>query len=143
MAIKFAPNWNQIFRRYEIGHGNHQCDSVSRKIFTLYLEKTMKYLHTGIPTAEEKNWAGYVAPLGVHITSPDADPLGIEWLKFDADSSMHKDIQTKPHMAFQVDDLDAAVAGKTILHAPMSPMEGLRIAFIEQDGAVFELCQMG
>ena len=103
----------------------------------------MKYVHTGLPTTEEKEWAGHVAVLGVKITSPDADPLGIEWLKFDADSPMHKDIQTKPHMAFQVDDLDAAVAGQTILHAPMSPMEGLRIAFIDFNGAVIELCQMG
>jgi len=103
----------------------------------------MKYLHTGLPTTEEKKWAGYVDVLGVHITSPDDDPLGIEWLKFDSDSPMHKTIQTKPHMAFQVDDLDAAVTGKTILHAPMSPMPGMRIAFIEQDGAVFELCQLG
>jgi hypothetical protein len=103
----------------------------------------MKYLHTGIPTTEEKNWAGHVAELGVHISDPTADPYGIEWLKFEPNSSMDKAIQTKPHMAFQVDDLDAAVAGKKILCAPMSPMPGLRIAFIEQDGAVFELCQMG
>jgi len=102
----------------------------------------MKYLHTGIPTTEEKNWAGYVDALGVHITSPDTDPLGIEWLKFNANSPMHKDIQTKPHMAFQVDDLDAAVAGRTVLHAPMSPMDGLRIAFIDYEGAIIELCQM-
>jgi len=103
----------------------------------------MKYLHTGVPTTEEKKWAAHIAELGVSITSPDADLLGIEWLKFDANSPIHKDIQTKPHMAFQVDDLDAAVAGQTILQEPMSPMDGMRIAFIDFNGAVIELYQLG
>ena len=103
----------------------------------------MKFLHTGVPTTQEKNWSGHIAELGVHVTDPAADPYGIEWLKFDPDSCMHKAIQTKIHAAFQVDNLDAAVAGKTILLAPMSPMPGLRIAFIEHEGVVIELSQVG
>jgi hypothetical protein len=103
----------------------------------------MQYLHTGVPTTQEKNWVGHVAPLGVHITDANADPYGIEWLKFDPDSPMDKAIQTKTHIAFRVDDLDAAVAGKKILLAPMSPMPGLRIAFIEYEGVVVELSQQG
>ncbi|MCL2005751.1 MAG: hypothetical protein FWG73_06255 [Planctomycetaceae bacterium] len=103
----------------------------------------MQFLHYGVPTTREKTWAGYVAELGVHITDPSADPFGIEWLKCDANSPMHEAIRTKPHVAFRVDDLDAAVAGKNILLAPMSPMPGMRIAFIEHEGAVIELCQTG
>jgi len=103
--------------------------------------KIMKYLHFGVPTTDEKNWVGHIAELGVHVTDPVADPFGIEWLKFDSNSPMHEAIRTKPHAAFQVGDLDATVAGKTILLAPMSPMPGLRIAFIEHEGAVIELSQ--
>ena len=103
----------------------------------------MKYLHTGVPTTQEKNWSGYIAELGVHVIDPAADPFGIEWLRFDSASPMDKAIQTKIHAAFQVDDLDAAIAGKKILLAPMSPMPGLRIAFIEHEGVVIELSQMG
>jgi hypothetical protein len=101
----------------------------------------MQYLHFGVPTAQEKNWAGHIAELGVSVTDPSTDPFGIEWLKFDVNSPMHKAIQTNSHAAFQVDDLDAAVKGKKILLAPMSPMPCLRIAFIDNDGAVIELCQ--
>ena len=101
----------------------------------------MKYLHFGVPTTQEKSWAGHVADLGVHVTDPAADPYGIEWLKFDPTSPMHEAVRTRPHVAFQVEDIEAAVAGKTILLAPMSPMPGLTIAFIEHDGAVIELCQ--
>ena len=112
------------------------------KIVTLTFDEIMKYLHTGVPTAQEKNWVGYIAELGVHVSDPAADPFGIEWLKFDPNSSMDEAIQTKVHAAFQVDNLDAAVTGKKILLAPMTPMPGLRIAFIEHEGAVIELCQM-
>ena len=102
----------------------------------------MKFLHMGVPTTQEKNWTGHIAELGVHVTDPAADPFGIEWLKFDPNSCMDKAIQTKAHGAFQVDDLDAAVAGKTILLPPMA-MPGLRIAFIEHEGVVIELSQVG
>ena len=112
-------------------------------IFPPYPKQTMKYLHYGVPTTQEKNWVAHIAALGVHVTDPTADPFGIEWLKFDPNSPMDKAIQTKTHAAFLVGDLDAAVAGKKVLLAPMSPMPGLRIAFIEHEGAVIELSQEG
>ncbi|MDR2756735.1 MAG: hypothetical protein LBC20_13615 [Planctomycetaceae bacterium] len=101
----------------------------------------MQYLHFGVPTTQEKNWSGYIADLGVHVTDPSADIFGIEWLKFDADSPMHESIKTKSHTAFAVDDLDAALAGKTIILPPYSPAPGFRIAFIDYDGAIIELSE--
>jgi len=107
----------------------------------------MKYTHTGVPTTQEKNWSGYVKELGVHFVDPSTEPFNIEWLKFDSDSPMDKAIQTNPHVAYQVDDLDAAIAdavakGKKVLLAPMSPLPGLRIAYIDHEGVVIELSQM-
>jgi hypothetical protein len=102
----------------------------------------MKYTHTGVPTTQERKWAGYVAALGVHYTDPKDDPYGIEWLKFDADSPTHKDVKTKTHAAFQVDNLEAALVGKKVLLAPMSPLPGLLLAYIDHDGAVIELSQI-
>jgi len=102
----------------------------------------MQYLHTGAPTTQEKNWSGHIPALGVHVTDPAADPFGVEWLKFDPNSPMDMAIQTKTHVAFQVDDLDTAIKGQKVLLAPMSPMPGLRIAFIEYEGMVIEFCQM-
>jgi hypothetical protein len=101
----------------------------------------MQYLHFGVPTTQEKNWSGYIADLGVHVTDPSADPYGIEWLKFDANSPMHELIQTRSHAAFAVDDLEAAIVGKTVILPPFSPMPGFRIAFIDNDGAVIELAE--
>ena len=107
----------------------------------------MKYLHTGVPTTQEKNWSGYVDVLDVHYVDPSTEPFKIEWLKFGPNSIMDKAIQTHPHVAYQVDDLEAAIAdaaaqGKKVLLAPMSPMPGLRIAYIDHEGVVVELSQM-
>jgi len=101
-----------------------------------------------MPTTQEKNWSGYVKELGVHFVDPSTEPFQIEWLKFDPDSPMHKMVQTNPHVAYQVDDLDAALAdaaaqGKKILLAPMAPFPGVRIAFIDHEGVVVELSQVG
>ncbi|MDR2171611.1 MAG: hypothetical protein LBP59_15825 [Planctomycetaceae bacterium] len=101
----------------------------------------MKYLHFGVPTTQDREWAGYISDLGVHVTDPAADPYGIEWLKFDADSPMHELIKTQSHAAFEVDDLDAALVGKTVLLQPFSPMPGLRIAFIDNNGAIIEISE--
>jgi hypothetical protein len=101
----------------------------------------MKYLHFGVPTTQEKEWTGYISELGVHVTDPAADPYGIEWLKFDADSPMHELIKTKSHAAFLVDNLDDALVGKTVLLPPFSPMPGLRIAFIDNNGAIIEISE--
>ncbi|MDR2345154.1 MAG: hypothetical protein LBE18_03730 [Planctomycetaceae bacterium] len=101
----------------------------------------MKYLHFGVPTTQEKKWIGYISELGVHVTDPTTDPYGIEWLKFDENSPMHELIKTKPHAAFAVDDLDAALVDKTILLQPFSPMPGVRIAFINNDGAIIEISE--
>jgi len=102
----------------------------------------MKYTHTGVPTTNEKNWDGYVAALGVHFTDPTKDPYGIEWLKFDSNSPAHPLVRTLPHVAYQVDDLEAALKGKKVILAPMSPLPGLMIAYIDHEGAIVELCQV-
>jgi len=107
----------------------------------------MRYSHVGVPTTQEKNWAGYVKELGVHFVDPSTEPFKIEWLKFDADSPMDKAIQTNLHVAYQVDDIEAAVAdavakGKKVLMAPMSPLPGLLLAYIDHEGVVVEFSQL-
>jgi len=50
-------------------------------------------------------------------------------------------VKTVAHVAFVVDDLDAAIAGKEILIEPNSPIEGLTVAFIVDGGAPIEFMQ--
>jgi hypothetical protein len=42
-------------------------------------------------------------------------------------------------VAFEVDDLDAALEGQEVIHPPGSPSDGVRAAMILVDGAPVEL----
>ena len=48
-----------------------------------------------------------------------------------------------PHVAFVVDDLAQALAGKEILISPNSPSEGVTVAMILSDGVPVELLEFG
>ena len=50
-------------------------------------------------------------------------------------------IKTVPHVAFVVDDLAAALAGKEVIVPPSSPAEGVKVAFIVDNGAPIEFLQ--
>jgi hypothetical protein len=48
-------------------------------------------------------------------------------------------VETVPHLAFIVDNMDIALQGKQILIPPNSPSPRVRVAFILNDGAPIEL----
>jgi hypothetical protein len=57
------------------------------------------------------------------------------------DSPVHALIQSVPHIAFQVDDLQAAMEGKEILTAPNSPSAGVTVAMTLESGAPVALLE--
>ena len=50
-------------------------------------------------------------------------------------------IKTVPHIAFEVDDLDAALVGQTLIGEVSSPSEGVKVAMIIDNGAPIELLE--
>ncbi|WP_282136381.1 VOC family protein [Seonamhaeicola maritimus] len=101
-----------------------------------------KFSHVGIPTTDDKNWDGFYEPLRIHYTEFDKDEYNIEWVKFEKDSSMHPLVQNLPHTAYYVDNMEAALAGKNIIVETFSPGEGVRVAFIEHNGAPIEFMEI-
>ena len=101
----------------------------------------MKFDHIGIPTTDEHNWSAYLADGKLHVTDYSQDKFRVEWLKFEEGSPMPKELQEKAHIAYEVDDLDAELAGNEILIAPFEPMPGVRCAFIMYHGLPVELVQ--
>ncbi len=63
-------------------------------------------------------------------------------MRFDPDCPLPDLVKTVPHVAFVVDDLEEAIAGKEILIKPNSPSEGVRVAFIVENGAPVEFLEM-
>lgn len=101
-----------------------------------------KFSHIGIPTTGEKNWDGFYEPGKIHYTDFSKDEYAIEWVKFDSDSPMPEMMQTVPHLAFLVDNIEEALEGKDILVDTFSPGEGVRVAFIKHDGAPVEFMEI-
>ena len=100
-----------------------------------------QFSHIGIPTTEEKQWDGFYEPGKIHYTDFEKDAFGVEWLKFDADSPMPEMMQTIPHVAYRVDDIEAALRGKEILVDVFSPGSGIRVAFIKHNGSPVEFME--
>jgi hypothetical protein len=101
----------------------------------------MRYHHLGIPTTEVRDGEVFLPEFGMYVVPFDTNPFGIEWIRFEADSPLPELVKTVPHVAFQVDDLEAALEGREILISPNSPSEGVRVAFIVHDGAPVEFLE--
>lgn len=98
---------------------------------------TYQYHHIGIPTTEIKPQERY-SPTFKMYTSPGANSHRIQWHRFEDDCPLHALIQTLPHVAFKVNNLEAALVGKTIILDPYDPFEGFRVAMVEIEGAPVE-----
>jgi hypothetical protein len=62
-------------------------------------------------------------------------------MRFAPDSPVSDLVRRVPHVAFEVEDLDAELQGKEILSQPASPSEGVRAAMIIHNGAPVELIE--
>jgi hypothetical protein len=51
-------------------------------------------------------------------------------------------VRNVPHVAFEVDDLEAELVGREVLISPNSPSEGIRVAFIVENGVPVEFLEI-
>lgn len=100
-----------------------------------------RYHHIGIPTTEPKLGETHLKHLKVFVVSHDKSEFGVEWMRFESDAAVPDLVRHVPHVAFEVDDLAAEIAGREILIAPNSPSNGVRVAFIVENGAPIELLE--
>ncbi len=100
-----------------------------------------RYHHLGIPHPEPRQGEEHIEALGIHVCGFDTSPYGIEWMRFDPDCQVPTIVRTVPHVAFAVDNLDEAIAGRELLIVPNSPSPGVRVAFVVHDGAPVELLE--
>jgi hypothetical protein len=100
-----------------------------------------RYHHLGIPTQTPRADEIHITRLGIHVAGFETSPCGIQWMRFDPDAAYPEIVKTIPHVAFEVDDLAAALAGREILTPPNSPSEGVKVAMILDHGAPVELME--
>ena len=100
-----------------------------------------RYHHLGIPTTEARPGETYLEPYRFYVSGFERSPYGVEWMRFEPESPISDLVQSTPHLAFEVDDLDAALKGKEILLQPTELYPGARVAMIVSDGAPVELLE--
>ena len=100
-----------------------------------------QFHHFGVPVSATQPNEIYIEGGKVHITDAEAHPYRIEYLRFDVDSPMHPDIQNNAHAAFMVENLEDALQGKTVITDPFDATDTLRVAFINEAGAIIELME--
>lgn len=100
------------------------------------------YHHIGIPTERPRAGEKYHRELKFYSSGLDSSAYGIEWMRFDADCDIPELVRTTPHVAFEVDNLEAELEGKEVIIAPNSPSEGVRVAFIVENDAPIEFLQI-
>ena len=98
-----------------------------------------RYHHIGIPTNSPRPNEKHLEAFALHVSGFSTSAFGIEWMRYSPDSPLHPAIKALPHVAFEVDDLDAALEGQEVIHPPGSPSDGVRAAMILVDGAPVEL----
>lgn len=100
--------------------------------------------HIGIITMDPKPGESWVPFSEVWVTNPRTHPQRIEYIrpkKFPeidpSDVNLWK-LWHLPHVAYRVDNLEAASQGQTVILGPFEPADFGRVVFVLQDGAVVE-----
>jgi hypothetical protein len=107
----------------------------------IVMEEKPRYHHVGIPTQIPHEGEIYLEKFKLFASGFDTSRYGVEWLRFEPDAPFPELVKTVPHVAFVVDDLEEAIAGREILIPPNSPSEGVMVAFIVENGAPIEFLQ--
>jgi hypothetical protein len=102
-----------------------------------------RYHHLGIPTNKAIEGEIYLPQFKLYVSGFDSSPYGIEWMRYEPDSPIDDLIKSVPHIAFEVDDLEAELRKHDlkILTPPNAPGEGIRVAMILHNGAPIELIE--
>ena len=98
--------------------------------------------HFGVPTQAKHEGETYLEGAKVYVTDPDAHPFKVEFVRCEPGCPMPAAIQTTPHAAYVVDDINAAVEGYEVVLPPTAMSESLTIAFIKDGDALLELMEI-
>ena len=102
----------------------------------------MKFDHIGLINNKKMGDEILIKATKVWVTDYTKHPYKVEWLRFEKDSPVKGAVRKKPHIAYQVNDLEKASKGLKVLLEPFESIPGIKVGFYEyDDGTVVELMQ--
>jgi hypothetical protein len=102
----------------------------------------MKFSHIGLTTDTPREGETWVEKTRVWVTDHKRHPFAVEWLRYAPDSPVAGPVRGKPHVAFDVDDINTASRGLKVLLEPWFVTSSLRVGFYEYaDGTVVEFAE--
>jgi hypothetical protein len=122
-------------RNADGGLGRRKDDTPPRAVS----EWGWRFHHVGVPTSRRMSGECYIEAFKVHVSGFESSPYGVQWMRYEAGSLVDELERTVPHVAFEVDDLGAALAGKQVITPPNSPSPGVTVAMIIDNGCPIEL----
>ncbi len=104
--------------------------------------RNLRYHHTGMPGYE--TWEGEVKVphLKLAYLPGKLNTYGMEWLRFEEGNVNPDIIKYLPHIAFEVDDIDAAVVGEKVIYHSGRETPGITVAMIEVDDVSIEFLEL-
>ncbi|MBG88822.1 MAG: hypothetical protein CMO80_18235 [Verrucomicrobiales bacterium] len=100
-----------------------------------------EFHHIGLPTHESQPGEFFVEETKVWVTDPRKHPYKVEFLRFEDDSPVIGPVRDMPHIAYRVEDVNAAIQGEDVILEPFEPSPNFTVAFVMKDGAVIEYMQ--
>jgi len=80
--------------------------------------------------------------LRMYVVPHDRGLFRIGWVRYQDDAPYPEIVTRVPHVAFEVDSIDQAIAGRKVIIRPNNPSPGLIVAFVEDSGAPVEFLQV-
>jgi hypothetical protein len=98
--------------------------------------------HLGLKTKKKKEGESWVESTRVWVTNPKEHPFNVEWLRYEPDSPVPKEVQERPHIAYRVSSIEESVKGLRTLIEPFEVGGFLKVGFYEyKDGTIVELME--
>ena len=101
-------------------------------------KNTMEFDHIGIITDEKKPDETFIPATRVWVTDMAKHPFKVEWLRFEPDSTLTGPVRHMPHVAYRVDNIEAASKGMKVLLEPFDVGFAVVGFYQTEDGAVVE-----
>lgn len=102
---------------------------------------TIAFHHMGIPTTEVKSDERYSEKFKMYTTDSISEQYRIQFHRYEVGCPLHPLIQTMPHIAYKVSNIDEAIKGEEVILAKYEPFAGYKVAMIAKSGVPIEFIE--